>query len=175
MGLTVKILNCCCEAALSAFRRTILDAKSQQLIGSFVGSCCTMIRYCKRQMQEYSDSAHPKSLLNEILIFLGYLSLEDTDVQRKLYESGLLEEVFNLPVQYIMDSYLRDVHIPTFCCLINDNKINLSLFLKDNSPQPIIKAIKKQLSTRLAITRKGSTSSLVSMAHISGEYTSANW
>lgn len=94
-------------------------------------------------MEEYSDSTHSKSLLNEIIIFLGYLSLEDTDVQRKLYELGVLEEVFNLPVQYIMDSYLRDVHIPTFCCLINDNKINLSLFLKDNSPQPIIKALKK--------------------------------
>ena len=78
-------------------------------------------------------------------------------------------------MQYIMDSYLRDVHIPTFSSLINDNKTNLNLFLKDNSPQPIIKALKKELSTRLAITRKGSTSSLVSMAHISGEYTSANW
>ncbi len=42
-----------------------------------------------------------------------------------------------------MDSYLRDVYIPTFCCVIFDNKTNLNLLLKDNSPQPIIKALKK--------------------------------
>ncbi len=42
-----------------------------------------------------------------------------------------------------MDSYLKDVSIPTFCCLINNNKVNLNLFLKDNSPQPIIKMLKK--------------------------------
>jgi hypothetical protein len=42
-----------------------------------------------------------------------------------------------------MDSYLKDVYIPTFCCLINNNKPNLNLFLKDNSPQPIIKVLKK--------------------------------
>ena len=56
---------------------------------------------------------------------------------------GIAEEAFNLPVQYIMDSNLRDVYIPTFCCLILDNKINLNLFLKDNSPQPIFKMLKK--------------------------------
>lgn len=42
-----------------------------------------------------------------------------------------------------MDGFLREVHIPTFCCLINNSKSSLSLFLKDNSPQPIIKALKK--------------------------------
>jgi len=42
-----------------------------------------------------------------------------------------------------MDSYLRDIYIPTFCSLIFDNKVNLNLLLKDNSPQPIIKILKK--------------------------------
>lgn len=71
------------------------------------------------------------------------MSRDDAIIQRKLYDYGLLEEIFNLPVQYIMDAYLRDVYIPTFCCLINDNKANLSLLLKDNSPQPLIKSLKK--------------------------------
>ena len=74
-----------------------------------------------------------------------------------------------------MDGYLRDVHIPTFCCLIYDNKSNLSLFLKDNSPQPIIKALRKEMTAHPSLSRKGSTSSLVSMAHIPAEYTSANY
>ena len=125
-------------------------------------------------MEEYSDNPHAKSLLNELIIILGYLARDDIEIQKKLYDSGLLGEIFNLPVHYIMDSYLREVYIPTFCCLIYDNKSNLNLFLKDNSPQPIIKALKKEMSAHL-ITRKASTSSLVSMAHISCEYTSANY
>ena len=92
-----------------------------------------------------------------------------------MYEGGLLEEIFNLPIQYIMDGYLRDVHIPTFCCLINDNKSNLNLFLKDNSPQPIIKALKKELASHPSLSRKASTSSLISMAHISTEYSTINY
>lgn len=126
-------------------------------------------------MEEFNNSVHPKSLLNEIIILLGYLSFEDAGVQKKMYESGLLEEIFNLPVQYIMDGYLRDVHIPTFCCLIHENKTHLNLFLKDNSPQPIIKALKKEISSRTSISRKASTTSLVSMAHISAEYSSVNY
>lgn len=74
-----------------------------------------------------------------------------------------------------MDSYLRDVYIPTFCCLIHDNKTHLNLFLKDNSPQPIIKALKKELSAHSSISRKASTTSLVSMAHKPIEYTSINY
>lgn len=167
MGLVVKILNCCCEAILLAFRKTTLDPKNEALMGSFISSICTMVYYCKREMEESSNCLHPKSLLNELIILLGYMSFEDITVQKRLYESGLLEEVFNLPVQYIMDSYLREVHIPTFCCLIHQNKTHLNLFLKDNSPQPIIKALKKELGSHSSITRKASTTSLVSMAHIS--------
>jgi hypothetical protein len=81
--------------------------KCESLISSFVTASCTMIRYCKREMEEYNDSPHAKSLLNELIILLGYLSREDGAVQKKLYDSGLLEEIFNLPVHYIMDSYLR--------------------------------------------------------------------
>ena len=106
-------------------------------------------------------------LFNEIIILLAYLALDDAFVQRKAYEIGLLEEIFNLPVQYIMDSYLREVYIPSFCCLINNNKTNLNLFLKDNSPQPIIKLLKKELATHYSITKKSSTTSLMSMPHIS--------
>lgn len=41
-------------------------------------------------MEEYNDSLHAKSLLNELIILLGYLSREDGSIQKKLYESGLL-------------------------------------------------------------------------------------
>ena len=175
MGLVVKILNCCCEAILPAFRKTTLDPRSEVFLGPFINSCCTMIHYCKREMEDSNNCLHPKSLLNELIVLLGYMSFEDLTVQKRLMESGLLEEIFNLPVQYIMDSNLREVHIPTFCCLIHDNKAHLNLFLKDNSPQPIIKAIKKELGCHSSITRKASTTSLVSMAHISAEYSSGNY
>jgi hypothetical protein len=105
-------------------------------------------------------------LLNEIIILLAYLGLDST-IQKKIYEIGLLEEIFNLPVQYIMDSYLREVYIPTFCCLINDNKANLNLFLRDNSPQPIIKMLKKEMASHYSMNKKASTTSLMSMTHIS--------
>jgi hypothetical protein len=114
-------------------------------------------------------------LLNEIIILLAYLSLEDVFVQKKSYEIGLLDEIFNLPVQYIMDSYLREVYIPTFCCLINENKANLNLFLKDNSPQPIIKLLKKEMASHNSMTKKSSTTSLMSMTHVSHEYSSVSY
>ena len=63
-----------------------------------------------------------------------------------------------------MDSNLRNVYIPTFCCLILDNKVNLNLFLKDNSPQPIIKSLKKEISSKPSLTKKSSCSSLMSLA-----------
>jgi hypothetical protein len=74
-----------------------------------------------------------------------------------------------------MDSHLRDIYIPSFCSLIFDNKTNLNLLLKDNSPQPIIKVLKKEIMGRPSLTRKTSTSSLVSFAVISPEYNSPNY
>jgi len=74
-----------------------------------------------------------------------------------------------------MDSYLREVYIPTFCCLINDNKTNLNLFLKDNSPQPIIKLLKKEMATHYSMTKKASTTSLMSMTHVSHEYSTVTY
>jgi hypothetical protein len=126
-------------------------------------------------MEEYNDNGQAKMLLNEIIILLAYLSLEDAFVQKKTYEIGLLEEIFNLPVQYIMDSYLREVYIPTFCCLINENKANLNLFLKDNSPQPIIKLLKKEMASHSSMSKKSSTASLMSMTHISQEYSMVSY
>lgn len=64
MGLIVKILNCCCEGALPSLKKAVSDSKCESLISSFVGASCTMIRYCKREMEEFNDSPHAKSLLN---------------------------------------------------------------------------------------------------------------
>ena len=64
-------------------------------------------------------------------------------MQRRLYESAVLEEAFNLPIQYLMDASLREVYIPSYCCLIHDSKSNLNLFLRDNSPQPLLKALRR--------------------------------
>ena len=121
-------------------------------------------------MEESTPCLHPRALLNELILLLGYLGGSEGGFQKKLGESGLLEELFNLPVQYLMDGYLREVHIPTFCCLIHDNKANLSLFLKDNSPQPLIKALRKEINCHSSLSRKASTSSLVSIPHVSAEY-----
>lgn len=49
-----------------------------------------MVRYCKQEMEECPGNHHAKSLLNEIIILLAYLSLEDTTIQKKIYEIGLL-------------------------------------------------------------------------------------
>lgn len=43
-----------------------------------------MVRYCKREMEEYNNGTYPKSLLNELIIFTGYLSHEDTTAQKKI-------------------------------------------------------------------------------------------
>ena len=65
------------------------------------------IKYCKREMEEFNSTGPSKQLLNEIIILLGYLSLEEAGMQRRLYESAVLEEAFNLPIQYLMDASLR--------------------------------------------------------------------
>jgi hypothetical protein len=72
-------------------------------------------------------------------VFLGYLGLEDASVQKKMYDSMIMEEVSDMPIQFMMDPNLREIITPTLCCLIYENKTTLNFFLKDNSPSQIIK------------------------------------
>jgi hypothetical protein len=96
-------------------------------------------------------------------------------MQRKIYECGISEVLFDLPIPYIMDAGLRDICIPTFCCLIHQSKTNLNVLLRDNSPHQIIKTLRKEMQSKPSLTRKNSTSSLISCAVVSYEYNSLNY
>ena len=96
-------------------------------------------------------------------------------MQKKIYETGILDEIFNLPIQYLMDSRLREVSIPTFCSLIYENKVNQNYLLKDNSPQQIVKYLKKEIQGANNLGRKNSIFSLTSYAVMSSEYNVATY
>lgn len=42
-------------------------------------------------MEEYNNTSVSKNLLNEIIILLGHLALDDQAIQRKIYDSVILE------------------------------------------------------------------------------------
>lgn len=78
-----------------------------------------------------------------MILLLGHLAVDNQALQKKISEYNILEIVFDLPVQYMMDMHLKQIITPTVCCLIFQNKANLNCLLKDNCPQPIIKFLKK--------------------------------
>lgn len=78
-------------------------------------------------------------------MFLGYLGLEDPSVQKKIYDTFILEELSDMPIQFMMDPNLRDIITPTLCCLIYENKTTLNFLMKDNSPLQIIKYLRREI------------------------------
>jgi hypothetical protein len=88
------------------------------------------------------------NLCSEIIIFIGHLAFENVENQEEVRISGLLESLCNHPLEYIMEPTLRNILIPTFCCLINDNKENFKQTFKENSVQPILQYIDKEICNR---------------------------
>lgn len=60
--------------------------------------------------------------------------------------TGLLESLCNHPLEYLMEPALRNIIIPTYCCLIHDNPTNFKLTFAENSVQPILQFIEKEIS-----------------------------
>ena len=54
-----------------------------------------------------------------------------------------------MPIQFMMDNYLRDIITPTLCSLLHNNIINLNFYIKENSPLPIIKYVKKFIQNNI--------------------------
>lgn len=144
-------------------------------MGNFLASLQRLVVYCKTEFEEYPDNSSAKCILNETIVLIGYIGLNDLVVRKRIAEAGLLEEVFNMPIQYIMDAHLRDIVIPTICSLVYQNKTALTCLLKDNSPQQIVKYLKKEIQAQPALSRKASTTSLVSHAMLYSEHNNASY
>lgn len=77
------------------------------MFNNFLNRLHKIIRYCKREYEEEDANNNVKLLLNETIVFLGYIGLEDPSVQKKIYETLIFEEISNLPIQFMMDPHLR--------------------------------------------------------------------
>jgi hypothetical protein len=160
----VKILNVCFEVSYVLFKKIFRDVEREPLFASLLNKLYRLIVYCKKEYEQEDSNNNSKLLLNEIIVFLGYIGLEDPSVQKKIYESLIFEEISNLPIQFMMDPNLREIITPTICCLIYENKTTLNFLMKDNSPLQIIKYLRKEIQTRPSLQRKNSTASLMSLA-----------
>lgn len=63
-----------------------------------------------------------RNLCSELIVLLGHLAFENFDNQERIRLSGLLESLCNHPLEYIMEPVMRNILVPTFCCLIYDNQ-----------------------------------------------------
>lgn len=54
-----------------------------------------------------------------------------------------MESLSDLPLEYLMEPALRNIIMPTYCCLIYNNPANFSLAFAESSAQPIIQFIER--------------------------------
>lgn len=86
--------------------------------GDTISIVSHVVRYCKKN---YENNGDTKQLLNETIVLLGYLSLDNSHLQAKVYDQGLLGELCNLPTKFIMEKTLVEILMPTLCCLVHKN------------------------------------------------------
>ena len=86
-----------------------------------------------------------RRLCSEIIVFIGNLAFENNQQQEAIRASGLLESLCNHPIEYLMEPALRNIIIPTYCCVIFENSGNFKQTFAENSAQPIVKYIEKEL------------------------------
>jgi hypothetical protein len=79
-------------------------------------------------------------------VFLGSLAFENYTYQEAIRKAGLLESLCNHPLEYLMESSLRNIIMPTYCCLIHDNSANFSCTFAENSAQPIVQFIEREIA-----------------------------
>jgi hypothetical protein len=123
--------------------------------GQFVETLLFVFEYAKENFQE---SAEVRRLCSEIIVFIGSLCFENQHFQELARTSGLLQAVCNHPLEYLMEPALRNVIIPTYCCLIHANPPNFARTFAENSAQPILQFIQKEMT--LSSERRGEEISL---------------
>jgi hypothetical protein len=85
LNLTLKIINVCFEVSYVLFKKIFRDISREQLFASFLSKLQRVIVYCKKSYEQEDSNNNEKLLLNEIVVFLGYIGLEDPLVQKKIY------------------------------------------------------------------------------------------
>ena len=85
LNLTLKIINVCFEVSYVLFKKIFRDISREQLFASFLSKLHRVIVYCKKSYEQEDSNNNAKLLLNEIVVFLGYIGLEDPLVQKKIY------------------------------------------------------------------------------------------
>lgn len=57
-----------------------------------------------------------------------------------------MESLCNHPLDYLMEPALRNIIMPTYCCLIYNNPANFSLAFAESSAQPAIQFIEREMA-----------------------------
>lgn len=61
-----------------------LDKENQSLLNSFFEKVQLMIKYCKDKFEESNENANLKAFLNEMIILVGYMAVDDSQMQKKI-------------------------------------------------------------------------------------------
>lgn len=102
-----------------------------------------VFEYAKENFQE---SIEMRRLCSEIIVFIGSLAFENYHYQECIRTTGLLESLCNHPIEYLMEPGLRNIIMPTYCCLIHDNATNFKKTFAEYSVQPIVQFIEREIS-----------------------------
>jgi len=91
------------------------------LAGDIWPSLLHLLLYTKDHYQESKDI---KELLDLLIVVLGYICFENSEVQTKLNESRIVNELCNLPTNFVVDKRCVEVLMPTLCCLVYHHEQN---------------------------------------------------
>jgi hypothetical protein len=94
----------------------------------------------------FQESCDAKELCSQVMVLVGGLAFENASNQEALRAGGVLEAVCNHPLEYIMDPALRNVLLPTLCCLVHMNPKNFASAFAENSAQPLLNYLEKELA-----------------------------
>jgi len=78
-------------------------------------------------------------------VVLGYICFENSDIQTKLNESRIVNELCNLPTNFIYDKRCVEVLMPTLCCLVYHHDLNFKTVFNELSPRHMEKFLMTEL------------------------------
>ena len=134
----LKIINLLAHVGLSSVQKAFESFSNSN--AALLDSFNFLLQHAKENMNE---SWELKSLCNEQMVVLGYLSLGHSANQDSIRKSGLLSNLCNHPMEYLMEP-LKHIYVPTLCCILFGNKLNIEETFIENSPLTIINYIQKQ-------------------------------
>lgn len=139
-SLALKVLNNVARLDVNLVQQTLSTGSLQQefihMLGYFLTTCA-----------DCANATHTEILLQEVLILIGYYSLQNSKTQETLRwgnSPNLIQQLTTLPFSFYSESSLSDILFPTLICICYRDTENTRILEQELSPLMLVVYIRER-------------------------------